>query len=120
MTSERLIAVDKEKPVVCIDFDGVLNNYKGYDGDNLGTPREGSREFLEELNEKYTVMIYSVRRYSKIITWLKDNDLIHLITNVTSYKLPAVAYIDDRAIPFDGDYDKALNKLKNFKPYWQK
>ena len=118
--TERLIPIDKEKPVVCIDFDGVLNTYKGYDGDNLGTPREGCREFLEELNENYTVMIYSVRRYSKIIGWLKDNDLIHLVTNVTSYKLPAVAYIDDRAIPFDGDYSKAVKKLKGFKPYWQK
>ena len=26
------------KPIICIDFDGVLNNYKGYDGDN---PTEG-------------------------------------------------------------------------------
>ena len=26
------------KPTICVDFDGVLNNYKGYDGDNLGIP----------------------------------------------------------------------------------
>ena len=37
------------KPIICIDFDGVLNNYNGYDGDNLGTPRPGAKEFLEKL-----------------------------------------------------------------------
>ena len=38
------------KPIICIDFDGVLNNYKGYDGDNLGTPKDGAKEFLEKLH----------------------------------------------------------------------
>ena len=39
------------KPIICIDFDGVLNNYNGYDGDNLGTPRPGAKEFLEKLSK---------------------------------------------------------------------
>lgn len=104
---------------ICVDFDGVLNNYKGYDGDNLGTPREGAKEFLEQLSKEYDVVIFSVRRYSKIIKWLTDYDLLKYVVNVTSYKPLAVAYIDDRAIRFNGNYEKTLNELKGFKPYWK-
>lgn len=104
---------------VCVDFDGVLNNYKGYDGDNLGTPRPGAREFLEQLSKEYDVVVFSVRRYSKIIKWLTDYDLLKYVVNVTSYKPLAVAYIDDRAIRFNGNYNETLEELKDFKPYWK-
>lgn len=117
--TKRLIRRNKEKPVVCIDFDGVLNNYKGYDGDNLGTPKEGAREFLEELSRDYSITIHSVRRYTKIITWLTKHDLIKYVDNVTSYKIRALAYVDDRGINFDGDYKKVLHELKTFNPYWK-
>ena len=107
------------KPTICLDFDGVFNNYKGYDGDNLGTPREGIREFLEKLNEDYTIEVCSVRRYSKIIKWLHDNDLLQYVANVTSYKPKAIAYVDDRGINFSGDYEETLKQIKNFKTYWE-
>ena len=51
------------KPNICLDFDGVFNNYKGYDGDNIGRPREGIREFLEELSQDYTIIVCSVRKF---------------------------------------------------------
>ena len=63
------------KPIICIDFDGVLNNYKGYDGDNLGTPKDGAKEFLEKLSKRFTVIILTVRRYSLVIKWLVDYNL---------------------------------------------
>lgn len=110
--------ITKDKPTVCLDFDGVFNTYNGYDGDNLGKPRQGIKEFLEQLSKEYSITIFSVRRYSKIITWLEDYNLLDYVDNVTSYKLPAVAYVDDRGIRFDGDYNKALAQIKDFKPYW--
>jgi len=106
------------KPFLCVDFDGVLNNYKGYDEDYLGTPREGAAEFLQTLSQKYTVIILSSRRYSKIIKWLQEYELLDYVGNVTSIKYPAVAYIDDRGIQFNGDYDKILQELEDFTPYW--
>lgn len=39
---------------------------------------------------------------------------------VTNRKVPAVAYIDDRVIRFNGSYKKVISQLKNFKPYWAK
>lgn len=107
------------KPVICLDFDGVFNNYKGYDGDNLGSPREGIREFLETLSKDYTIEVCSVRRYSKIIIWLDKHDLLKYVANVTSYKPAAVCYVDDRGINFDGDYEKTLEQIKQFKTYWE-
>lgn len=104
---------------ICVDFDGVLNNYKGYDKDNLGTPREGVKEFLETLSQEYDVVIFSARRYTKIIKWLTDYGLIQYVSNVTQYKFPAVAYIDDRALKFKGNYTETLKELKKFKPYWK-
>ena len=115
--TKRLIR--KDKPTICIDFDGVLNNYKGFDGDNLSTPRPGAREFLETLSKEYSITIFSVRRYTKIIVWLTKYDLLQYVHNVTSYKIPAVAYVDDRGINFNGDYDKVLQELKTFKPHWK-
>lgn len=107
------------KPTICVDFDGVLNNYKGYDGVNLGTPRKGAKEFLRKLSQDYTVRIFSVRKYTDVIVWLNNNGMLDFVDDVTSFKVPAVAYIDDRAVNFDGDYDKTLEQVKDFKPYWK-
>ena len=107
------------KPIICIDFDGVLNNYNGYDGDNLGTPRPGAKEFLEKLSKKYIIIILSARRYTKIIKWLNEYDMLQYVAEVTSIKPPARVYLDDRGIQFNGDYEKALKDIKNFKTYWE-
>ena len=87
------------KPIICIDFDGVLNNYNGYDGDNLGTPRPGAKEFLEKLSKKYIIIILSARRYSHIIRWLNHYDLWQYVSDVTSFKTKnVVCFVDDRAM----------------------
>lgn len=92
------------KPTICLDFDGVLNNYHGFDRHDLGEIRPGAEEFLKKLSRNYNVIIFSVRPFPK---------------NVTSRKPVALAYIDDRALRFEGDYKKILEDLKDFKPYWK-
>ena len=110
----------RTKPTICLDFDGVFNNYNGYDEDDLGTPREGIKEFLETLSKDYTIEVCSVRRYTKIMKWLHEHNLLQYVANVTRYKPIAVAYVDDRGITFNGDYDETLKQLKDFKTYWEK
>lgn len=109
----------KFKRNIAVDFDGVLNNYEGYDPHNLFTPRKGCKEFLIELNKKYDVIIYSTRDSSNIIKWLEKYHLDQYVKTVTNKKPPAVAYIDDRAIRFEGDYEDCLNRIDE-KAYWQK
>jgi len=107
------------KPTVCVDFDGVLNNYTHYDENDLSTPRHGAKEFLEALNKKYKVVILTARRFDKVSKWLAEHDLLGYVHDVTNIKPPAVAYIDDRAIPFMGDYEDTLRTLSIFEPYWK-
>jgi len=107
------------KPNICLDFDGVFNEYHGYDGDNIGRPREGIKEFLETLSKDYTIIVCSVRKFPAIIKWLEEHKLRKYVATVTSFKPPAIAYVDDRAIEFKGDYDKTLDELRDFKPYWE-
>lgn len=107
------------KPTICLDFDGVLNIYKGYQGKDTGELRPGAREFLEKLSKEYNVIIFSVRPFIEIVRWLKKYDLVEYVWDVTSQKQPAHAYIDDRALCFEGDYDETLQQLETFKPYWK-
>lgn len=106
------------KKTVAVDFDGVLNNYHGYNPNDLGTIREGAKEFLEELHQEYTVIIYSTRNSTDIIHWLEKYHLNRYIKEVTNKKPPAVAYIDDRGIRFEGDYKQCLSDFTE-KAYWQ-
>ena len=53
--------------------------------------------------------------YTAIIAWLEDNGIE--VDAVKTEKPPAVAYIDDRAICFDGHPEKLLDRIKAFKPW---
>lgn len=50
--------------------------------------------------------------------WLKVNGFPCL--EVMAEKPPAVVYVDDRAICFDGDCKTLYEKINNFKPWYQK
>ena len=106
------------KKTICVDFDGVLNEYDGYEERDLGEPLTGSKEFIKELRRKYKVVILTSRSKEQVIHWLSNNGFPSM--KVTNRKVPAVAYIDDRAIQFNGSYKKVISRLKNFKPYWAK
>ena len=109
----------KFKMNIAVDFDGVLNNYSGYDPHDLCTPRSGVEDFLKQLNKQFDVIIYSTRNSSHIVKWLEKYHLDKYIKVVTDKKPVAVAYIDDRAIRFNGDYQECLDNLIT-KAYWQK
>tara|TARA_B100000902_G_C27202351_1_gene859760 strand:+ start:216 stop:1196 length:981 start_codon:yes stop_codon:yes gene_type:complete len=98
-----------------VDFDGVIHkNSKGYyDGTVYDDPIEGTKEALQKLSEKYTVIVYSAKARKDrglvngksgvqlIWEWLKKHNLSQYISKVTSIKPRAVAYIDDKGIKFD-------------------
>lgn len=107
------------KPTICLDFDGVLNNYHGFDRHDLGEIRPGAEEFLKKLSRNYNVIIFSVRPFPKIVKWLKKHNLDEYVWDVTSRKPVALAYIDDRALRFEGNYEETLKELQGFKPYWK-
>ena len=115
----RLIPLPKPE-TIAIDFDGVLNTYNGYDGENLGKPRPGCKEFLQELSQHYNIIIFSARNYTKIIPWLNTYNLQTYVHNVTGIKPTNVkCFIDDRGITFNGDYEETIRQVKDFRTYWE-
>ena len=106
------------KPMVCVDFDGVLNTYNGWKGvDELYFPRDGSKLFLEELSKKYTVTIFTTRDTVKVRDWMKKYDMYY--DNITNVKKGAVCYIDDRGLKFNGNYHETLQELSEFHAWWE-
>ena len=117
-TPEENIPNDYKK--VSIDFDGVLNEYSGYVEDELGVPRVGAKDFLQKLYEEgYKIIIHTCRDADDVRDWLEVHDLSEYVPIISIEKIPSIAYIDDRAIAFDGNYQSAYMLLKNFETHWE-
>ena len=113
---------------VVFDFDGVIHSYtSGWQGEDAipDPPVPGIREALKEIHDAgYEVVVVSTRcatikGHGAIEAWLYDNGLREYIDKVCKEKPPAVAYIDDRAICFDGHPETLLKKIQNFQPWYK-
>lgn len=115
---------------IAVDFDGVIHTYsRGWqDGTIYDPPLPGALEGLRTLMQDHAVFIHTTRDAATVAAWLSEhgfdtvvdvegpkhprrefwNDLGVLL--VTDRKLPAVAYLDDRAVLFT-DWDQALTDL---------
>lgn len=106
---------------VAVDFDGVLHPYtKGWQGfvPDDEPPMEGAKEFLQELVDKgFRVIVFSTRcdtpqGADATKAWLEKWGLDKLIYGgVTCTKPAAVAYVDDRAVSFRGDFRDCLPEI---------
>jgi hypothetical protein len=107
---------------VCLDFDGVMNTYTGWKGEQeLFEPRSGLKDFLERLQiAGYSVVVNSSRDAAGIRLWLNTHGLSGLVEQVTNVKPPAIVYLDDRGVTFRGDFDEAFSLITAFHPYWEK
>lgn len=109
------------KKRILIDLDGVLNEYGNtkYDENNIPNLKCGAKDFLEKLSVNAELYLFTSRNLLLASKWLIDNDLDKYIKDVTNIKIPAFLYVDDRTICFKGDYNKILEDISNFKPYWK-
>ena len=115
------------KQTVVFDFDGVIHSYKsGWIAPDIipDEPVEKIKNAIDDIKAAgYKVVIASTRCASSegrnaIKQWLKNNNIT--VDEICATKPPAVVYIDDRAICFDGKPENLLNQIKNFKPWYQK
>ena len=107
---------------IAIDFDGTIHPYSnGWIGEypDDEPPIEGTKDFLKNLYDAgYHIIIFSVRAntypgLAGIYSWLKRWDLLGFIHSITHEKPSAIAYIDDRAIRFRGEWnDDIMNQIK--------
>lgn len=114
------------KRTVCLDFDGVVHSYaSGWKGAACipDPPVCGIKEAIDELrNNGYYIVICSTRAKSEeglvaIREWL--NRMGIAVDDVTADKPPAICYIDDRAICFDGHPETLARKIRDFKPWYK-
>jgi len=116
------INTQMHKKTLMIDLDGVLNEYDGKFNENIiPNLRAGAAEFLNKLCSlnKYELVLFTTRPEKLASKWLKDNGINHYFKEITNIKKPASIYIDDRALKFNGDYNKTLDEIENFKVYWK-
>lgn len=113
------------KETVVFDFDGVIHSYTSpWLGVTIipDPPVDGIREAIADIREKYAVVVVSTRCITPegkraVENYLTKNGIE--VDAVISEKPPAVAYVDDRAICFDGEPSQLLNKITHFVP-WNK
>ncbi len=112
---------------VVFDFDGVIHSYKsGWQGaDVIPDPIvPGVKESIDEIRQAgYKVVVVSTRCATErgmaaIYAYLERNGVV--VDDVSAEKPPAIVYIDDRAICFDGKPETLLDKIKGFQPWYKK
>ena len=121
------------KPILCLDFDGVLHSYaSGWKGADVipDPPVAGAAQFIAAAQHHFTVAVHSsrscqpggieaMRRY--IHKAILDADLDGSIFDAIEWpteKPPAVVTLDDRALTFTGNWPE-LETLAKFRP-WNK
>lgn len=107
---------------ICLDFDGVCNLYDGWKGEEeLFAPRPHLNDFISSLKQEgVRVVIHSTRPASRIKEWLEKWE-IKGVDDVVDHKPPATAYLDDRAVRFDGEFSEQLAKeVAGLKTFWEK
>ena len=103
-----------------IDLDGVLNKYCGeYKEDYIPPILSGTKDFLEKVSKKYEVKIFSTRDKNLVQEWVFINNLDKYVSDITNIKEPAWAYLDDRCVFFNGNFDDAIYNIENLKPWWK-
>ena len=123
------------KPILCLDFDGVIHSYaSGWKGANVipDPPVPGAFAFIRRADKHFDVQVYSSRsgqlggieamrrwfaEHDQYVTQEALPDLLGIISFPTA-KPSAFLTIDDRALPFDGTWPP-MKTLKEFKP-WNK
>lgn len=108
-----------DKLIICFDFDGVIHEYKNpwtthteiKDG-----PVPGTRDAINVLKEYFKIVIYSARSkdawgIEAMKEWLARYDIYY--DEIVEHKPPAIAYVDDRAVRFEGVWTPIVKYLLN-------
>ena len=133
-TARNRRAPPMDKPILCLDFDGVIHSYaSGWKGADVipDPPVPGALEFIRDALNHFRVAIYSSRSgqpggIEAMKAWLANRvarrarvDVGKMFVDQIEWpteKPPAMVTIDDRAICFTGEWPD-MDFLLNFQPW---
>ncbi|RJO60796.1 MAG: hypothetical protein C4542_08070 [Dehalococcoidia bacterium] len=113
----------KDKPLICIDFDGTIAQYDGWKGIGVfGEPLPGVAAALARLRDsfRYQICVFTTRgEVDAIRDYLKRNcipfDYINdapVMDGQNPGKPPAKYFIDDRAVRFEGSWTRVMRQIE--------
>ncbi len=116
---------ESQRKNIAIDFDGVIHNFdKGwYDGTCYGEPIPGALDAIKAISKDYNVIIFSSKALpdrplvngktgKQLITeWMEKHNILQYVDDITHFKPRAEYYIDDKALTFNNNWDKILQKI---------
>lgn len=113
--------IGQRRRTICLDFDGVIHSYQsGWCGIDVipDPPIHGVHRYIKQLRKRFRIAVYSARCCEEkgrlaIAEWLAKHDIE--IDEIPEHKPPAFVYVDDRAIHFDGDWDRTYEKINQFR-----
>jgi len=111
----------RRRQTVCLDFDGVIHAYTSpWQGEEIisDPPIHGTAKAIEKLRERYRVVVNSSRCRSEagrraIERWLTRHQIE--VDEVCEHKPPAMVYVDDRGLRFEGDWNDVAAKIHEFR-----
>ncbi len=109
------------RQTICLDFDGVVHSYRsGWQGETSipDPPIHGTGDAIEFMRKHYRVVIHSARCATEegrnaIAAWLAKHRIE--VDEICEHKPPALVYIDDRAIRFQGNWGDTISELSQFR-----
>ena len=111
---------------VVFDFDGVIHSYtSGWQGEDviIDPPVPRIKAAIDDIRDHgYQVVVVSTRCATTagedaVRRYLCQHGIV--VDDVMGQKPPAIVYVDDRAICFDGDAQGLLQKILAFRPWNQ-
>lgn len=116
-----------KKQTVAFDFDGVIHSYvTPWVSSEIipDPPVSGIKEAIDSMRELgYKIVIVSSRcldpkGFEAIKEYLNMHNIV--VDQITCKKVPAICYVDDRALCFDGHPETLAQKIVEFKPWNRK
>lgn len=102
-----------EERTICVDIDHTLCRSTGPDSYASAEPIPGAREALSRLREAGLVLVLFTGRHFNhwqvTVDWLRRHHFLY--DHIVFGKPPARFYVDDRAVPFEGDWAKVSQEL---------
>lgn len=112
---------------IAVDFDGVIHSYTSpwVSADVIPDPPvPGAIDWLNEMVGKFKIIIFTTRGKTR-----EGQDAVALYLNkhgfvggfvVTAEKPPALIYLDDRAVRFDGEHFPTADEIHRDLVPWNK